>query len=131
LINDETMDASDNLRLYLDTTNNGGDPDTADRFFQIGRDDSYAIWAGIGSGSDGQNWNSNYTSSNWTAVIGEPGSNQWVVEMSVAAAEISALANPFGLMAQVVYTGELATWPEGAIGTAPNGWQDVNNVICP
>ncbi|MEJ2747243.1 MAG: hypothetical protein P8183_04925, partial [Anaerolineae bacterium] len=131
LINDDTSDASDSLRLYLDVTNNGGDPDTADRFFQIGRDGSKMVWAGIGSNSDGQNWNSNYTSDDWTAVIGEPGGSQWVVEISVTAAELNALANPFGLMAQVVYTGALANWPEGAIGTAPDSWQDVNNVTCP
>ena len=101
------------------------------RFFQIGRDKSLSIWAGIGSNSDGQNWNSSYTSSNWTAVTGEPGGNQWVVEMSVDVAELNALANPFGLMAQVIYTGDLATWPEGAVGTNPTTWQDVNNVVCP
>lgn len=131
LINDDTPDASDSLRLYVDVTNNGGDPDTADRFFQIGRDDSKAVWAGIGSSSDGQNWNSNYTSDDWTAVIGEPGGSQWVVEMSVAAVELNALANPFGLMAQVVYTDDFVIWPEGATGTAPDGWQDVNNAVCP
>jgi pSer/pThr/pTyr-binding forkhead associated (FHA) protein len=131
LINDDTADASDSLRLYFDTTNNGGDPDTADRFFQLGRDKSMSIWAGTGSNSDGQNWNANYTSNNWTAVIAEPGGNQWVVEMAVSTAELNALTNPFGLMAQVVYTGDLATWPEDAVGTNPNTWQDVNNVTCP
>jgi hypothetical protein len=45
---------------------------------------------------------------------------------------LNALTNPFGLMAQAGYsTGNLATWPEGAIGTAPNSWQDVNNITCP
>ena len=131
LINDNTVDAGDSLRLYFDTTNNGGDPDTADRFFQFGRDKSISIWAGSGSNSDGQNWNASYTSPNWTAVIGEPGGNQWVVEMAVDVAELNALTNPFGLMTQVVYTGDLATWPEGAVGTNPTTWQDVNNITCP
>ena len=131
LINDDKADASDSLRLYFDTTNNGGDPDTADRFFQFGRDKSISIWAGSGSNSDGQNWNASYTSPNWTAVIGEPGGNQWVVEMAVDVAELNALTNPFGLMTQVVYTGDLATWPEGAVGTNPTTWQDVNNITCP
>jgi hypothetical protein len=131
LINDNTPDASDSLRLYVDTTNNNGDPDSADRFIQIGRDQSTSIWAGIGSNSDGQNWNSNYTSTDWTAVIGEPGGNQWVVEMAVDVGELNPLANPFGLMAQVIYTGDLATWPEDAIGANPSTWQDVNNVTCP
>lgn len=130
LINDDTSEASDSLRLYVDTTNNGGDPDTADRFFQIGRDETKAIWAGIGSNSDGKTWNSAYSSSSWKAEIGEPGSNQWVVEIELEAAELSALANPFGLMAQVIYTGEIATWPEGAVGADPGSWQDVEDVIC-
>jgi hypothetical protein len=130
LINDNTFEASDSLRLYIDTTNNGGDPDTADRFFQIGRDETKAIWAGIGSNSDDKTWNSAYSSSNWKAEIGEPGSNQWVVEIELEAAELSALANPFGLMAQVIYTGEIATWPEGAVGADPGSWQDVEDVVC-
>ncbi len=131
LINDDTDDATDSLRLYVDTTNNDGDPDTADRFFQIGRDQSLAVWAGTGSNSDGKNWNSDYDSDQWTAVIGEPGSDQWVVEMSIAAAEFSGLANPFGLMTQVVYTGELATWPESASSFDPGSWQDVEDAVCP
>ena len=132
LINDDTNDSTDSLRLYFDGTNNGGDPDTEDRFFQIARNNIQAVWAGIGSNSDGNNWNSAYTSGNWTAVIGEPGGNQWVVEMEVdVSAEMSSLANPFGLMTQVLYTGELASWPEGAASSNADTWQDVNNVSCP
>lgn len=133
LINDPTFNPSDSLRLYFDTTGNGGDPDSADRFFLIVRDGSAkAVQAGIGSNSDNQNWNSNYSSNNWMAEIGEPGGNQWVVEMQInAAAEMAALADPFGMMVQALFTGALATWPEGASSTNASTWQGVNNASCP
>lgn len=132
LINDTSDDASDSLRLYFDTTRNLGDPDTSDRFFQVVRDGTLAVQAGIGSNSDGQLWNAGYSSSNWTAVIGEPVSNQWVVEMSIdIAAEMPGLANPYGKMAQVLYTGQLATWPTGGVSNNASTWQAVNWPTCP
>lgn len=132
LINDDIADASDSLRLYFDTTRNGGDPDTSDRFFQIGRDGTVDVWAGVGSNSDRRNWNADYDSDKWTAVIGEPGGDQWVVELKLdASAELVGLANPFGLMAQVLYTGDLASWPESATSNNPGSWQPVENILCP
>lgn len=131
LINDAVNDPADSARLYIDTTNNGGDPDTADRFFQANRDGSRLVWAGIGNNADGQGWNSNYTSSNWTAVVGEPGSGQWVVEMSIdAVAELGALTNPFGLMAEVFFTGDTTAFPSTASSTQANTWQDIGNPFC-
>lgn len=130
-IHDATDDETDSLRLYVDTTRNEGDPDTADRFFQIGRDGTLTIQAGIGSNADGQHWDATYSSSNWTAVLGELGTGEWVVEMAVGAAEVGALANPFGLMSQVLFTNEgLADWPAEAINTDAGTWQDVDNVTC-
>ncbi|MFZ1398687.1 MAG: protein kinase [Candidatus Promineifilaceae bacterium] len=130
LINDPTNDATDAMRLYFDTTGNRGDPDTADRFFFVVRDGTAQVQAGIGSNSDGNVWDTNYTSSNWTAEIGaQPG--QWVVEMQIASAEMAALANPFGMMMQVLYTGDLAVWPEGGGSNSPSTWQFVDNVSCP
>ncbi|MEW5988491.1 MAG: protein kinase [Chloroflexota bacterium] len=130
-LHDTTDDVTDSLRLYVDTTRNEGDPDTADRFFQIGRDGTLTIQAGIGSNADGQHWDATYSSSNWTAVLGEPGTGEWVVEMAVGAAEVGALANPFGLMSQVLFTNEgLADWPAEAINTDAATWQDVDNVTC-
>ena len=132
LINDAAAEPTDSVRLYIDTTNNGGDGDTADRFFQVARDGTRLLWAGIGSNADGQEWNSNYTSSNWTAAVGEPGPGQWVVEMQIdAVAELGALADPFGLMAQVLYTGDLASYPSTAASSQANTWQDIDNVLCP
>ena len=132
LINDTANEATDSVRLYIDTTNNGGDADTSDRFFQVARDGSRLLWAGIGSNADGQEWNSNYTSNNWTAAVGEPGNGQWVVEIQIdAIAELGALADPFGLMAQVLYTGDLASYPATASSSQANTWQDFDNVLCP
>ena len=130
LINDPTNNATDAMRLYFDTTGNRGDPDTADRFFFVVRDGTAQVQAGIGSNSDGNVWDTNYSSSNWTAELGgQPG--QWVVEMRIAAAEMGSLANPFGMMMQVLYTGHLAVWPEGGGSNSPSTWQFVNNVSCP
>jgi hypothetical protein len=132
VMNDESNETSDSLRLYVDTTNNDGDPDSADRFFQILRGGTQSVFAGIGSNADGQLWDNNYSSSNWQAAIGEPGGGQWIVEMRVDInAEMSVLSNPFGMMVQVLFGGELATWPDSAVETLATTWQDVNNVLCP
>ena len=131
LINDPTTDASDAMRLYFDTTGNRGDPDTADRFFFVVRDGTAQVQAGIGSNSDGNIWDTNYTSSNWTAELGsQPG--QWTIEMQInASAEMAALGNPFGMMIQVLFIGDLAVWPQGGGSNNPSTWQFVNNVSCP
>lgn len=132
VISDPVVEPTDSVRLYIDTTNNGGDPDTADRFFQIARDGSRLLWAGVGTNSDGLEWNSNYTSSNWTAAVGELAEGRWAIEMQVdALAELGALSNPFGLMSQVLYTGDLATFPTGAVANQANTWQDFGNALCP
>ena len=131
LLNDTTNNPSDALKLYFDTTRNLGDPDTSDRFFQVVRDESLKVQAGIGNNADGLTWNSNYSSANWTAVVGEPGTNQWVVEMQIdVGLEMPALANPYGMMAQVV-SGDLATWPTAGDSVIANTWQGVNWPACP
>jgi hypothetical protein len=131
LINDDTKNPGDSLRLYFDTTGNGGDPDTADRFFQIGRDGTAVVQAGRGSNSDGQNWNANYTSTNWVAKISESGNTQWVIEMEIdASAEMAALSNPFRVMLQALFTGDLATWPKEAQSNALSSYQGIDNATC-
>lgn len=131
LINDAVNEASDAARLYIDTTNNGGDPDTADRFFQVNRNGDRLIWPGIGNNADGQTWESNYASTNWVAAVGEPGSGQWVVEIQIdAVAELGALTDPFGLMAEVFYTGDTATFPSTATSVQANTWENIGNPLC-
>ncbi|MFO7681422.1 MAG: protein kinase [Chloroflexota bacterium] len=131
LLNDTTNNPSDSLRVYFDTTRNLGDPDTSDRFFQVVRDGTESVQAGIGNNADGLMWNPGYSSANWSAVIGEPGTNQWVVEMQIdIGLEMPALANPYGMMAQAL-SGDLATWPPGAMTTNASTWQGVNWPACP
>jgi len=131
LLNDVTNNPSDSLRLHYDTTRNLGDPDTSDGFFQVVRDDSKSVQAGIGNNADGLMWDPGYSSSDWTAVIGEPGTNQWVVEMQIdIGAEMPALASTYGMMAQVL-SGDLATWPEDGDSVDANTWQGVDWPSCP
>lgn len=130
LMNDATADNSDSLRVVFDTTNNGLDPDTADRFFQIGRDNTLVVQAGIGSNSDGQLWNSDYTSTNWSAFLSQS-AGQWVVEMQIdVSAEMGSLTNPFGAMFQVLSTQSVATWPPAGNLNQPDSWQDVTDAVC-
>ncbi|MCA9959591.1 MAG: protein kinase [Anaerolineales bacterium] len=131
LVNDNTPDNTDSVRILFDTTNNEGDPDTADRYFQIGRDNTTAISAGIGSNTDTQTWDSGYNSDNWVSAISSSNA-QWTIEMRIDAnLEMGALANPFGLMVQVLYTGDITTWPAGAGSTALGTWQNIDNAVCP
>jgi serine/threonine protein kinase len=132
LINDDSNNASDSLRFYVDATNNGGDPDGDDRFFQIGRDGSMDVWSGVGSNADNMNWDALYDSSDWTAAIGEPGGDQWIVEMEIdVSLEMAGLVDPFGVMVQVLYTGDLASWPGSGVTSDPTTWQDVEDALCP
>lgn len=131
LVNDSTQDNTDSVRVLFDTTNNDGDPDSADRYFQIGRDSTMAVSAGIGSNTDTQTWNSGYDSTNWLTAISSSAA-QWTIEMRIDAnAEMSALTNPFGMMIQVLYTGDITTWPAGAESTILNAWQSIDNAVCP
>lgn len=132
LINDAANDSSDAARVYIDTNNNGGDPDSVDRFFQVNRNGDRLIWKGIGNNVDGQNWNSSYVSPNWKSAVKEAGNGQWAVEIEINAAnELNGLANPFGLMAEVYFTGDTAVFPTAAIGTQANTWGDIANPACP
>ena len=125
--------ATDSLRLYFDVTNNSGDPDSTDRFFQIARDNTITIQAGINNNVDGDDWDPNYVSNNWEAVVGEPGGNVWVVEMRIDAAEMPLLAdgNPFKLMSTVLYNVIIYNWPEGSISDNAGTWQVIDNQVCP
>ena len=127
LMNDPVVDSSDEMRVMFDTNGNGGDPDAPDRFVRVNRDGSWEVWAGIGSNSDFQNWDSTYSSANWNVVTSDGGS-QWTAEISVNAnSEMPGLANPFGMMSQVQFTSDLAIWPSGADGNNASRWQSVIN----
>ena len=130
LINDAVVDSSDEVRVMFDVNGNGGDPDAPDRFVRVNRDGTMEVWSGIGSNSDVQAWDSFYSSANWT-IVSSDGGSQWTVELGVnAAAEMPGLTNPFGTMAQVQFTSDLAIWPAGANGNNASTWQPVANPPC-
>ena len=125
--------ATDSLRLYFDVTNNAGDPDSTDRFFQITRDATLTIQAGRENNADSLDWDAGYVSNNWEAAVGEPGGNSWVIEMRIDAAEMPLLAdgNPFGMMSTVLYNGIIYNWPDGTISDNAGTWQLIDNQVCP
>ncbi|UCC50102.1 MAG: protein kinase [Anaerolineaceae bacterium] len=130
LINDPVDEGTDQLRVSFDTLGTQGDPDATDRLLIVDRDGNWEVWSGIGSSSDSQLWDSTYSSSNWTVEVSDSGS-QWVVEVEiVGAVEMPGLANPFGMMSQIQFTTDLATWPIGADGNNADTWQLVNNPDC-
>ncbi len=134
VIADGSQDAADSVRLYVDTTANGGDPDTTDRFFQVARDGTTTIRAGVGSNLDGQEWDSDYTSGNWNAAVSAGAGSAWVVEMRIdIAAEMPALAETgFGTLLQVLFTNEgLASLPPGGSSGDAGGWQPIRHSTCP
>jgi hypothetical protein len=134
LVSDATNDqATDSVKIYYDVNNNLGDPDSADRFYQIIRDGTMTIRAGIGTNDDGRDWNSDYTSDNWNAVTGELGGSGWLVEMQIdASLEMPdmLLGQPFGQMILVLYTGSQSVWPDGAISNDAGTWQQLANPVC-
>jgi hypothetical protein len=134
VIGDPTTNNSiDSLRVYFDTNNNGGDPDESDRFFQIIRDGTLTTRAGTGTENDGLDWNSGYTSEEWTAMVANQGGAGWAIEMQIdAALEMPDLlaGDAFGMMVLVQYTGSLGIWPDDAITNATDSWQTVKNADC-
>ena len=122
------------VRVLFDTTNNGDDPDTTDRWFEVTGNGTASVYAGIGTNGDGKNWDTNYTSTNWVAAVGAPVSNESTVEIQIdAAAEMGALSDPFAMMAfaRFIFGDDPATWPETAVEHQPDVWQDVGNASCP
>ena len=133
VIHDDTGDNTDSLRVYVDTTGNGGDPDSTDRFFQVTRDGTLTIRAGLGDNADGDEWDTDYSSSNWEATVGAAGAGTWLVRMRIdVVGEMPALTPQFRLMMQTLFTNEaLVSWPAGGDTVDAGTWQPVNNVTCP
>lgn len=132
VVADDTVTANDSLALYFDTDNNRGDPSAADRFFQFTRQPAGAIGRGIGTNSDGDFWESGYTSNEWEYQY-ELNPNNWIIKMRVNTdTEMAALGGVFNIMAKVVFAGEdIASWPQNANSGDLNTWQAVINVTCP
>jgi hypothetical protein len=135
LINDPTENQlTDSIKVYFDANNNAGDPDISDRFFQIARDGTLTARSGTGTNVDNLDWDSDYESDNWQAVVGEPTAGQWIVEIQIDTPnEMPDLLNglPFGMMTIVQYTGSQGIWPEDAVSNDAGTWQTIQNTICP
>jgi hypothetical protein len=121
------------VQVYVDTNHNLGDPDVADRLFEVRRDGTLALYQGLGNNADGLAWETEpLVSDIWTAAVGSPSTNQWVVEMEVdTVIEGIALADPYGMMLEVLYGDEAVVWPEGAIPINAATWANVDNPLCP
>ncbi len=132
LVNTERQAVDDGVFVYFDTLRNGGDPDTDDRAFIVGRDGTIGIAAGIGSNEDGKMWDSEYSSTDWTAVVGDQGNGQWIVEMQInSTAEMSALTSPYGMLIQVMFVADTASWPTDGDASIAAAWQGVEQPVCP
>lgn len=133
LINGNNVkEASDAARLYIDTTNNGPWPLT--RPIGCSRSTATAIrWSGRALAAISMDRvGMRPTPPPIGRRPGEPGSGQWVVEMSInIAAELGTLADPFGLMAEVFYSGDTSAYPSAASSSQANTWQDIGNPACP
>jgi hypothetical protein len=132
VIADDTPTANDSVDIYFDTDNNRGDPSAADRFFLFTRQPTGAIGRGIGSNSDGQFWESGYTSNEWQ-YQSELTTTGWIIKMQVNTnTEMAALGGSFNMMIRVLFAGEgIVLWPEDATSGNLNTWQAVLNTPCP
>ena len=128
-INNPQRLETDSLRVFFDVDGSGGDPDAADRFFQLGFDGSRQVQAGSGSNIDGDLWDNTYSSTAWSSqVTGLP--DGWIVEMEIdLASEMPQLDDAFGMMVQTLYrdSGELVMWPTGASIRTTDTWQIYDN----
>jgi hypothetical protein len=128
---DDSPDGTDSLKIFFDTTGNGGDPDTTDRFIQITRNGTLTMRAGVGGNGDGEDWD-DYVSEEWQVASDEASPSGWVVEAAVdVPGDLAALSDPFGLMVQVLLTGEgLSNLPESGLTNNASSWQPVENENC-
>ncbi len=118
---DETNEATDSVRLYLDLNGNGGDPDTADRQLLIGRDGTIQFSLGSGTNDDGNTWTLGTVAADWqiSAVLDD--GFIWSVEVSVPVSNPSA---PFGMMGEVLFTNAgLDEYPPGAVANTLSTWR--------
>ncbi len=120
--------ASDFFGVYIDANNNSGDPDSADRYFQVGRDGSLIMWRGVGDNTDGEGWQPSLDIVNWTAYAAGSGVNSWLIEMEIdLASEMPELLSrpDFGMMIEAQLTDGEGKWPEDADNMQLSSWQPI------
>jgi hypothetical protein len=131
LMRDPSADVTDALKVFVDTLGDDGDPDVTDRFYQVTRDGISTLRAGRGTNNDGDEWEA-YTSTAWQSAVGALGPEMWVVEISVElSTEFPSLADPFGVMVQVLFSNEgLANYPSDGVTNSAGTWVRMNNTVC-
>ncbi len=132
IIHDLSVEPTDSVKLMIDSSWNGGDPDVTDRFVQITRNGTVTLRAGDGDNADGSGW-VEYSSGSWAAQVGEMEGVGWVAELGVeTVADMPGLANPFGGLIQLLFSNEdLATYPASGKTDDAGSWQDINSPACP
>lgn len=128
-ISDPVVEDTDEVRIYLDTNRNQGDPDSADRLYIVRRDGTASVQPGVGTNSDLLTWEANASQTVPAGVTEQTG--QWAVELLLDEAVTGPLANPFGLMLQITDGAAVISWPEDADPFVANTWEFVANPGCP
>lgn len=126
---DPVVEDTDEVRLYLDTNRNQGDPDSADRLYIIRRDGTASVQPGVGTNSDLLTWEANASQMAPAGVAEQNG--QWAFEVTLEEAVVGPLANPFGLMLQITDGAAVFSWPEDGDPFVANTWEFVANPGCP
>jgi eukaryotic-like serine/threonine-protein kinase len=129
-IADPTVDDTDEVRIFLDTNNNQGDPDSADRLYIIQRNGTAVVQPGVGTNRDQLTWEAN-ASEEAAAGVAEAQGGYWIVELHLDPEAVPTLANPFGIMLQITDGVTVFTWPEEANPFRADDWEPVANPSCP
>ena len=127
---DPVEDETDEVRLFVDTNRNQGDPDSADRLYVIQRNGTAVVQPGVGTNGDLLTWEAN-ASEVVTVGVEEAEGGYWIVELGIDTGAIPTLANPFAFMLQITDSVTVFTWPEEADPFVTADWQAVANPVCP
>jgi hypothetical protein len=128
---DSTPSTGDGLRLYLDLNGNLGDPDVQDRLIEISRNGTFLVFRGIGNNNDGAAWEP-FSSDQILVGIGEVAGNGWSAEVSILQdAQVVGVADPFGMMLEVIDGGATLLWPDDAEADDAATWTPIENPPCP
>lgn len=131
VIEGQTNLVTESVRVLIDTTLDGGDPDISDRQLQVGRDGAGVYRVGDGTNSDGNFWE-NGIDPVWEVAVSPLNEATWIVEISASTEgnELSLLTDPFGMAVQVNYDGEILSWPDDAVSNSAGTWEEVGKPVC-
>jgi hypothetical protein len=124
---------SDAFAVFIDANENSGDPDVEDRRFEVGRNGTMTMWAGVGNNADGEHWAPSGNFGNWIAFFAELSDGSWSVELQInLASEMPQFLSrsSFKTFVQVQHTENQSSWPDGAEGTNTTNWQQILIAPC-